>query len=114
MPYINTVTTVNITEEQKRALTKEFGKAIELIPGKSEEWLMLRFTGGEMMAFKGDCESPCAMIEVEVFGKAKPSAMEDLTKELCLIVERTLGVKSERVYVKFEEIDTWGYDGFNF
>ena len=36
MPYINTVTTKEITEEKKAALTRALGEAITLIPGKSE------------------------------------------------------------------------------
>lgn len=113
MPYINTVTTVNITNEQKEKLTQAFGKAIELIPGKSEEWLMLRFAGGEMMAFRGD-HSPCAMLEVEIFGRANPRDLDALTEELCKITSDILAIDSNRIYVKYEEIDNWGYDGANF
>ena len=44
MPYIKTSTTVKVTKEMEKALTEEYGKAIELIPGKSEEWLMLNLS----------------------------------------------------------------------
>ena len=33
MPYINTVTTVKITPAQEAELTRQYGKAIELISG---------------------------------------------------------------------------------
>ena len=40
MPFINTKTTAKIDKEKEIAIKEEFGKAIELIRGKSERWLM--------------------------------------------------------------------------
>ena len=114
MPYINTTTSAKITAEQKKSLTEAFGKAIELIPGKTEQWLMLNFNDESKMAFRGDGSVDCAMIEVDIFGKAKAESLENLTRELCRIISATLGVPSDRTYVKYREVDTWGYDGFNF
>ena len=114
MPYINTTTTKTISKEQQTALTQEFGKAIELIPGKSEEWLMLSFRDEARMAFRGDSMRDCAMLEVEIFGSATDASLGRLTKALCETVNRVLGIDTDRVYVKYEKIDTWGYDGSNF
>ena len=114
MPYINTTTTAKITEESKRALTEALGKAIELIPGKSEDWLMLSFKGDAEMAFRGDIDKDCAMVEVEIFGKAKRGDLDSLTARICKITEDILGVPSDRIYVKYREVDVWGYNGFNF
>ena len=41
MPYIDLKTTAKVTKEKEIALKAAFGKAIELIPGKSERWLMV-------------------------------------------------------------------------
>ena len=65
------------------------------------------------MYFKGSDE-PCAMFEIAIFGTADKSAYEDLTKRICKISEEYLSVKSDRTYVKYNEIDKWGYDNFNF
>ena len=113
MPYINLNTTVEITDDKKKLLTESFGSAIELIPGKSEEWLMLNFVGGAAMAFKGSFED-CAMIEVEIFGKASGESYDALTEALCNTVSEALGVNKNRIYVKYEEIDNWGWNGMNF
>ena len=66
MPFINTITTKEITKEKKAKLTSELGKAISIIPGKSENWLMLKFEGGADMAFRGDGDNDSAMVEVEL------------------------------------------------
>ncbi len=114
MPFINTISTVEITEEKKAALTAAFGKAIALIPGKSESWLMLNFIGSSKMAFRGDGVTDCAMLEVEILGKASDEAFDNLTRELCSQASTILGVPSDRIYVKYRECDRWGYDGSNF
>lgn len=113
MPYISTVTTKKIDEKTKKDLTRLLGEAIEILPGKSEKWLMLRFEGGAEMAFRGDCDSDTAMLEVSLLGKADPAALDRLTARLSEIVTGTLGVPSDRIYVKYFETDTWGYDGGN-
>ncbi len=113
MPYINTKTTVKLDTGATERLTKEFGKAIELIPGKTEKWLMLSFDGECQMAFAG-IPGDCCMIEVEIFGAAQESSYDALTKSLTDIVSRETGISPERIYVKYEEISHWGWRGNNF
>ena len=114
MPYIETKTSVKLTDEMTRALKEAFADAITLIPGKSEQWLMLGFEDGKKMAFRGDMESDCAMLEVDVFGAAADEAFDALTERLCQVVSRILGIRGDRIYVKYRECDRWGYNGFNF
>lgn len=112
MPFIEVKTNKNITEE-KAALKAELGSAITAIPGKSEAWLMVEISDGLDMWFKGSDE-PCVMFEVAIFGKASGDAYDDLTGRLCNAAEKYIGIKSDRVYVKYTEIEHWGYNGFNF
>ena len=114
MPMIITKTTTAISKEQEEALTRSFGEAIALLPGKSEEWLMLSFEEGARMAFRGKLENDLCYIEVNLLGKANREAYDRLTARLCEIVTETLGVPSDGIYVKYEEANTWGYNGFNF
>ncbi len=114
MPYIETKASVKITDEQKRKLKEEFGRAIELIPGKSEEWLMLGFVDGITMAFRGDMSTPTVMIEVDILGKASTADYDALTEKLTVITANILSVPSDRIYIKYSEYERWGYNGFNF
>ena len=52
MPFIETKTSVKLDESKITALKEAYGKDIELIPGKSEQWLMLNFVGDCKMAFR--------------------------------------------------------------
>lgn len=113
MPFINVKTNTEITEEIKEAVKAELGKAISAIPGKSEAWLMVRIDDPAAMYFKGDA-SPCAMFEVSIFGTASNSAYDDLTARLCAVSEKYLGVPASRVYIKYDEIEHWGWNNMNF
>ena len=113
MPFISTKTNVSVSKEQELRLKTEFGKAIELIPGKSERWLMLSFSDSERMWFVGD-DVPLAYLSVKLFGAASDSAYDALTAKLTEIVSQELDIPSSRIYVKYEEIDHWGWNGSNF
>lgn len=114
MPYINTTTSKIISEQQKNELKTSFGKLIEIIPGKSESWLMLNFNDGSKMAFKGATSPDIAMIEVEIFGKANASDYDKLTQALCASVSEILDIQKDRIYVKYREVGHWGWNGMNF
>lgn len=114
MPYINTKTTVTITPEKRESIKNKLGKAIELIPGKSENWLMLSFEDNNMMYFKGSDEKPLAFIDVKIFGEASDHAYSELTKAITDIIHGELNVNPDCIYVNYEEVSTWGWNGNNF
>ena len=68
MPFINTKVNVEISEEKEKELKERLGKAIEIIPGKSEQWLMLGFEDNIRLYFRGDNNCKIAFVEVKVFG----------------------------------------------
>ena len=91
MPFIEVKTTEDLSAvaaELKSAL----GDAITAIPGKSESWLMVNLVGEQKMYFQGS----------------------DLTCRLCAIAQQYLQVPPERTYVRYREVNHWGYNNFNF
>lgn len=113
MPFINTKTNVKVTDEQRLNLEKKLGKAIELIPGKTEAWLMLAFEGETPMSFKGT-EDPLAFVEIKIFGTTTKEAYAAMTKETTTILSEELGIAAERIYINYEECYLWGWNGKNF
>lgn len=114
MPYISTKTTVKISNDKCEAIKKRLGKAIELIPGKSENWLMLSFEDEGNLYFKGKNDKPLAFVEVKLFGKASGDAYNKLTGEITRILNDELNIQADCIYVKYEEVSTWGWNGSNF
>lgn len=113
MPYIATSTNVSISSRKKEAIKERMGQAIEIIPGKTEGWLMLSFRDNVSMFFKGE-DDPCAICQVKLFGSASEENYEKLTEELTDIIRDELDIDPDRIYITYEEIGVWGWNGGNF
>lgn len=114
MPYIKTTVSKELTAQNRENLKSKLGEAIALIPGKSEAWLMLTFEDNMNMYFKGDGAQDYAMLEVSIFGSTSDAAYDRLTAALSEIVNEELGIDRANIYVKYSEIDHWGWNGNNF
>lgn len=114
MPFINSKINVKLTQEQELELKIKLGKAIELIPGKSENWLMLGFEDEYKLYFQGANACKIAYVEVKVFGVENKTAYEKMTKAICDIYNEVLGIDKDKIYVKYESVSNWGWNGTNF
>ncbi len=114
MPMISIKTNTPISEADELELKELLGKAIEILPGKTEHWLMLSFEANQRLWFRGDNSKALAYVEVSALGKISPDAAEKLTSEICDILKTVCGIPGDGVYVKYEETDKWGFDGGNF
>lgn len=112
MPYIHTTTNVGISGRKEQSLKQRMGEAISLIPGKSEGWLMLSFQDDVHMFFRGEDE-PCAICQVKLFGAAEEEDYANLTEALTDILSEELELDPARVYITYEEIGVWGWNGGN-
>ena len=83
MPFINSKISTPISIEQEQALKTRLGQAISIVPGKSESWLMLGFEPNYNLYFRGSNSEPLAMVEVS------------------------------HVYVKYQTVKYWGWNGDN-
>ncbi|MGN1419842.1 MAG: phenylpyruvate tautomerase MIF-related protein [Acutalibacteraceae bacterium] len=113
MPFINTKTTCEISDEKEVLLKAKLGQAISLL-GKGEGWLMLEFEDKCRMWFKGKNDKELAMVDIALFGKASSSQYDAMTAKVCEIISGELGISPDCIYVKYSEVDHWGYSGFNF
>lgn len=114
MPFINSKISTSITKEQEQMIKTRLGQAITTIPGKSESWLMLGFEPEYTLYFRGENAEPMAMVEVSVYGNENPSAFSALTGQICQIFQEILGIAPDHVYVKYEVVSNWGWNGNNF
>ena len=114
MPFIGSKITVKISSEKEEIIKKRLGEAIELIPGKSETFLMVGFEDEYSLYFAGEKLEKGAFVEVKVFGKSSKDAYSNLTAQICKIYEEELGIPQDKIYVKYEEVGNWGWNGKNF
>ena len=114
MPFIDTKLNFRLTEEKEQALKTRLGEAVQVFPGKSEYWLMLNFTDNCRMWFRGYRNHPVAMVEIKLFGTASDETCAEMTRAVTRIFSEELGLSPDRIYVKYEFTDHWGWNGENF
>ncbi len=109
MPFINVKTSAKLSEKIKLEIENNLTKSITLLPGKSSNYFMCAVEDNISMMFHGD-KNPTAFVEVKIFGKSTREAYTDLTAAICEILEEKAGVSPDFCYVKFEEIENWGFN----
>ncbi|MFA9466023.1 MAG: phenylpyruvate tautomerase MIF-related protein [Velocimicrobium sp.] len=114
MPFINSKISIKISKEEEITLKNRLGRAIALIPGKSESWLMVDFEDDCKLYFKGQEYEKIVFVEVKIFGDASKQALSSLTTEICNIYNEELLVDKDKIYVKYELVENWGWNGNNF
>ena len=114
MPMISTKTNVTISPEQELTLKSRLGEAISILSGKSERWLMLSFEDQCHLYFQGNNSNPIAYVEVKVFGRIDYSQSNKLTAKICEIFGDVLDIAASNVYIKYEEVEMWGWNGGKF
>lgn len=114
MPFIHAIVSSPLGEKEEETLKAQLGQAIRVIPGKSEQWLMTAFEGDKHMYFRGENDQPCAFVEVKIYGGEDPSAFDAMTGEITRIFTRTLGIAADHIYVAYQPVKSWGWNGGNF
>ena len=107
MPFISSKVNIAMTKEQKETIRKKLGENISIIPGKTEDWLMVEIADNCDLYFRGDEKLPTAFIEVKVFGEIKDIAAGKMTEIISGIYEKELKIKQNRIYIKYEEVEKW-------
>lgn len=114
MPFINSKVTVALTEEQREGIKAKLGQAITCIPGKSEHWLMVGFDENYSLYFRGENCEKAAFVDVKICGSSTREAYDNLTREICNIFEEELQIPGDKIYITYQEVEHWGFEGKNF
>ena len=114
MPFINTKVNISISKEQEKELKTRLGKAISMLPGKSEQWLMTGFEDNCHLYFRGDDSDPIAFVDVKVYGGGDSAAFSKLTGAITDIYGDVIGIAPDHIYVAYQPTDNWGWNGSNF
>ena len=103
-----------IGREQELELKAWMGKAIELVPGKSEEYLLLGFEDNCRLWLRSDNTEPIAYIEANIFGNEAHFGYDAFTAEVTMTFHEVLGIPPENIYINYADIPDWGAGGRNF
>ena len=110
MPFINIKTNVDVKKEKEEIIKSSLGQLITILPGKSESWLMIDIEKNNSMYFKGS-DLPLALVKVELYGSSSKDKYNKLTNAITFLLNKELNIDEDRIYVRFEEVENWGYFG---
>lgn len=113
MPFIDCKLSLRLTDEKKEILKTELGKSIALLH-KPESYLMVGIEDNYDLYFAGKKLENGAYIGVKLFGKPAKSDCERMTEAVCDILKEELNIKGSSVYITYQGISDWGFDGGNF
>lgn len=111
MPFIKTKVSCEISKKLEEEIKSRLGKAIELVPGKSEEYLLLEFEQNSHLWLRGDNSEPIAYIEAAIFGDEPHYGYDKFTAKVTEIISDVLRIAPDRIYIKYEDITGWGVNG---
>lgn len=114
MPFIIAKTNKRVSESQAEQIKTRLGKAISLVPGKSEDYLLVEVQEKCRLYLRGRSDEAIAYITVSIFGNESHSGYAELTAEITRIFSEVLGVPPANVYVKYDDISVWGTGGMCF
>lgn len=114
MPFITARVNIPINKEQELKIKTELGKAIELVPGKSEEYLLLNIEDECHMYLRGDGDTSIAYIEAAIWGNEGHFGYDRFTGDVTKIFSEILDIPPDHVYIRYSDIPDWGVGGMNF
>lgn len=113
MPFIDSKITVPVPQEKRETLKSELGKAVSIL-SKPESFLMVGFEDNYDLYMGGKKLEKGAYVAVSLFGNASKAAYEKMTARICELYEKELGIPGNAVYVTYQGINDWGWNGSNF
>lgn len=113
MPFINTKTTVDLSDAKKETLTAEIGRITSECLGKGENWIMTGYEDNASLFFQGSA-ADIAYVEVKTYGTPSSIGTIQMTAKICALLERELSIPASHIYVAYFPTDEWGWNGNNF
>lgn len=113
MPFIDSKVTVKASDEQKKRIKEELGKAISIMH-KPETYLMVGIEDNYTLYFAGEKLDRGAFVSVDVFGKPSSADCSKMTASICSILQKELSIPPDKVYVRYMGTNDWGWNGSNF
>ncbi len=114
MPYLKIQTNLPISKKAERSVLQDASALVAKELGKPEEFVMVALQPNTPMVFAGT-DDPVAFLELKSIGLPADKTKR-LSHTLCDLINRHLGIRPERVYVKFIDVlhSMWGWKGDTF
>jgi len=113
MPFIDNKVTVTIDDQTKELLKSQLGQAISILH-KPESYLMVGIKDDYDLYFAGQKLDKGAFVSVACYGQPTSADTARMTQRICEIYKVLLDIPGDHIYITYQGIKDWGWDGFNF
>ena len=111
MPFVIAKVNTPISKAQEAEIKTRLGKAIENIPGKSEDSLLFSIEDNCHLYLRGDGEQKIAYIQAGIFGNEDHMGFGRFGAEATATFREVLGIPFENIYIRFDDITAWSVGG---
>jgi phenylpyruvate tautomerase len=114
MPLLRLETTSALPSDKAKGLLPALSKLVAETIGKPEQYVMVTAaTAAILMAGK---PGEAAFVDLRSIGGLGPEVNRQLSQRICRLLNETLGVPPNRVYLNFLEVEAanWGWNSQTF
>ena len=114
MPLLKLQTNVSVPAPKHAELLAGMSKLVAQAIGKPEQYVMATVAEGPILMAGKD--GPAAFADVRSIGGLDARANREISQNLCVLLNKTLGIPANRVYLNFTDVapGNWGHNGSTF
>jgi len=114
MPLIKLLVSTSVPEATKNKVLTAMSAIIVKATGKPPAYTMATIEEGRIVM--GGKNDPAAYADVRGIGGFTPAVNKQISKEVCELLKKELGIKAENTYLTFTEVaaSNWGWNGGTF
>ncbi len=110
MPYIEAIFSQNLGEEKIIEIKKSAGNLIDVLPGKTEQQLMIRIEENANMYFRGIKEQ-CAFISVSLYMTTPFEEKGIFAERFIESISELTEIEINNIFLSFREYHCWVTNG---
>jgi phenylpyruvate tautomerase PptA (4-oxalocrotonate tautomerase family) len=114
MPLLKLETTAALSEDKRKELLAALSHIVSATVGKPEKYVMVTVGHADMLMSGTDTDM--AFVDIRSIGGLNLDVNGKLSRQICELLEESLGITPDRVYLNFTDIKAanWGWDGNTF
>ena len=114
MPLLKLETTVALNQDKLQPLLSSLSRIVAQAIGKPEQYVMVSVSPAAMLMSGKTGEA--AFVDLCSIGGLSASVNKDLSKRICALLQESVGIPSDRVYLNFTDVgaQNWGWNGSTF
>jgi phenylpyruvate tautomerase PptA (4-oxalocrotonate tautomerase family) len=113
MPFMRVSVTQKLTREKQEELTRELGRALDLIPGKSGNMLIVEMEDGKPMFSGGVPQENLAFADVRYGEHFTHQIKKAFVKAVLAAFKNVVGIPADKAFMTIDEVDcAGGFGGF--